>query len=130
MAAPSHFRSVPALSLVIVASYCSGSAQSAWLTIKNDTNQAIVVQENVVVNGQTKRGKPINLLPGEKLREYIPAPTMKNIEVFDVQNPKQAVWSGNLNCNEEKQTFSVSSKNGKIAVGEVDCPQKDYPQKK
>jgi hypothetical protein len=114
---------IPLVALVAVA--CStGFAKAEWITIKNDTNKTIVVQEIVDVNGQVKRGKPTNLLPGETLREFLPGPTVKKIEVFEAQNPKQAAWSGSLNCKEDTQTFSVSNADGKVAVGQVTCPKK------
>src|SRR5580698_1030924 len=102
----------------------TGSVQAGWIAIKNDTNKTLVVQEHVVVNGQVKRGKPINLLPGETLREYLPGPTVKRIELFETQNPKEAVWSGSLNCNEDTQSFSVTTTNDKIMVVPVACPAK------
>jgi hypothetical protein len=100
----------------------AGVAEAAWVTIKNDTGKTIVVQETIVVNGKVKRGKPTNLLPGETIREFIPGPTTKTIDVFDAQNPRQPAWSGNLNCKDEAQTFSVSAANGKVTVSQVANP--------
>jgi hypothetical protein len=82
------------------------------------------VQETVVVNGQTKRGKATTLLAGETLREFTTCPTVKRVEVFDAANPNQAVWSGNLNCKDENQTFSVTVAGGKYTVGPVTPPKK------
>ena len=93
-----------------------GAALANWMTIKNDTGKALVVQEIVVVGGQVKRGKATNLLPGETLREYLPAPTVKRVEVFDSRNPNHPVWSGKLNCKDEIQAFSVTSSGGKVTV--------------
>jgi hypothetical protein len=95
----------------------AGVAEAAWVTIKNDTGKTIVVQETIVVNGQVKRGKPTSLLPGETIREFLPSPTVKTIEVLDPQN--QSLWSGSLNCKEDTQTFSVSGGGGKIMVTPV-----------
>jgi hypothetical protein len=78
----------------------------------------------VTVNGQVKRGKPVNLLPGETLREYLPAPTEKKIEVFENQDPNKAVWSGSLNCKDETQTYSVTRAEGKVTVEQKKCPAK------
>jgi hypothetical protein len=103
---------------------CSGSVQAGWVSIKNDTNKTLVVQENVVVNGQTKRGKPINLLPGETLREYLPGPTIKKIELFETHNHNEPVWSGSMNCKDDTQTFSITSANDKVVVEQVICPSK------
>jgi hypothetical protein len=112
------------LTTAVLIACSSGFAQAGWVTIKNDTNKTIVVQETVEVNGQVKRGKPINLLPGERLREYLPGPTVKKVEVFEAQNPNKSVWSGSLNCKEDTQTFSVSTTDGKVMVGQVSCPPK------
>ena len=97
-----------------------GIADAAWVTIKNDTGKTITVQETTIVNGQAKRGKPTNLLPGDTIREFIPGPTTKKIEVFDAKS--QSLWSGNLNCKDETQTFSVSVAGGKVTVGPVANP--------
>ena len=113
--------------LAVVALIFSTQAASAnWVTIKNDTGKPIMVQETIIVNGQVKRGKPIPLLAGETNREFIPGPTVKRIEVFDPQNPNQALWSGNLNCPVENQTFSAALVGGKVTVTQVPLP----PQKK
>ncbi len=103
---------------------CTGAASANWFTLKNDTGKPIVVQENVIVNGQARRGKPTTLLAGETLREFIPGPTVKGVEICDPQNPNQAAWSGNLNCKDENQTFSVTVVGGKVAVGPCATPQK------
>ncbi|MBA4066576.1 MAG: hypothetical protein C0501_23300 [Isosphaera sp.] len=101
-----------------------GAASANWVTIKNDTGKTIVVQETVVVNGQVKRGKTTNLLAGETVREFLPGPTVKRIEVYDAGNPNQAAWSGTLNCKDENQTFSVGAAGGKVTVGQVPNPKK------
>ncbi len=98
---------------------CSGDAVANWFTIKNDTGKPIVVQETLIVNGQVRRGKPTTLLAGETLREFLPGPTVKRVEVYDPQTPNQATWSGNLNCKDENQTFSVSVAGGKVVVGQA-----------
>jgi hypothetical protein len=106
---------------------CKPDGNCNWLTIKNDTTKAIIVQEVVVVNGQTKRGKPTNLLAGDTVREKLPMPTVKQIEVFDAQNPKQPIWTGKLDCKDDAQTFSVTITNGKVDVTKV--PNSPAPKK-
>jgi hypothetical protein len=110
------------LAALMVLLGCAGFADAAWVTIRNDTKQAIVVQETIVVNGKPKRCRPINLLPGETLRESIPGPVTKQYEVFDAQNPNKSLWSGSLNCKDETQTFSVSGTAGKLIVTPVANP--------
>lgn len=101
-----------------------GVASANWLTIKNESGLAIVVQETIIIRGEVKRGKATNLLPGETFREYLPAPTVKRIEVFDSRNRDQAVWSGKLNCEEATQAFAVKSTGGKVAVTPVSPPKR------
>ena len=91
------------LAIALAVACSSGFVEAGWVIIKNDTNNTIVVQEIVDANGQVKRGKPTNLLPGETLREFLPNPTEKKLEVFESQNPNKAVWSGNLSCKEDTQ---------------------------
>ncbi len=113
---------VAALAVVLVS---AGAAEAHWVTIKNDTGKTITVQETVVVNGQTKRGKPTNLLPGETLREFLPGPTVKRLEVLDAQNSNLSLWCGNLNCKDDNQTFSVTVSGGKVNIGQVaNAPKK------
>lgn len=100
----------------------AGTAAAGWVTIKNDTSKPLVVQEVVVINGQVRRGKPTNLLPGETIREFLPGPTVKRIEVLDAQN--QGLWAGTLNCTADVQTFSVGIVGGKVIVGQVPTPPK------
>ena len=95
-----------------------------WLLVKNDTGKTITVQEIVMVNGQAKRGKTTNLLPGETYREFLAIPGMKKVDVFDAKAPNQAVWSGSLNCKDETQTFSVTQAAGKFGVAQVANPAK------
>ena len=112
------FRFFSLATLVVVVASASNSSAS-WLTIRNDSGKPIVVQEMIVVKGQVKRGKPIQLLPGESLREFAPASSVKKLEVYDTQSPDQAAWAGSLTSKDDPQTFSISSTGGKIAVNPV-----------
>ena len=109
----SSFRTLVA---VLAVTFLTGAASANWITIKNDTGKTITVQETVVVNGEVKRGKATNLLPGETHREFLPGPTVKRVEVFDAKNPNQAVWCGSLNCKDDNQTYSVTASGGKFTV--------------
>ncbi|MBN9117803.1 MAG: hypothetical protein J0I06_01315 [Planctomycetes bacterium] len=111
-----------ALVLAVVAALAFvGSAEAGWVTIKNDTAKAIVVQEVVVVNGKAVRGKPVKLNAGESFREFQNTPGVKNYEIYDAAAPNAPpVWSNQLNCKADKQTFSVAvQKNGRVGVTQV-----------
>ena len=98
-----------------------GVADAGWVTIKNDTNKALVVQEVTIVNGKQVRGKPVKLGTGESFREFQNTPGVKNYEIYDAANPNAApVWSNQLNCKADKQSFSVTvQKNGRVGVDQV-----------
>jgi hypothetical protein len=43
---------------------------AVWVSIKNDTDKTVVVQEVTTVNGKDVRGKEYRLAPGEVLKEF------------------------------------------------------------
>jgi hypothetical protein len=94
-------------------------ASANWITIKNDTGKPIIVQETVVVNGQPRRGKATNLLPGETHREFVPGPTVKRVEVYDANNTSRPAWCGSLDCKDECEAFRVAVSGGKLTVAQV-----------
>jgi hypothetical protein len=104
--------------------FSTDTAFANWLTIKNDTGKPVVVQEVVTVNGQPRRGKPVPLLAGETIREFLPGPTVKRIEIYDPSNPKVPLASGNLNCPAENQTFSIGVVGGRVTVTPAPQPPK------
>lgn len=106
---------VPIAACVVVLAF-NELTHAAWLVIKNDSKQTIIVQETVMVNGKVKRCKPMNLLPGETVREYIVGPAVKTIDLFDPQKPRQVLWSGRLNCPDETQTFSITGAGDRVKV--------------
>src|SRR3954447_9106111 len=103
-----------AFALAVVAALAfAGAADAGWVTFKNDSNKAIVVQEVVIVNGKQVRGKPTKLLAGESFREFQNTPGVKSYEILDAGNPPAAIWSGTLGCKNDSQSFSVTTVNGK-----------------
>lgn len=96
---------------------CVSAADAGWVTIKNDTNKAIVVQQVVTLpNGKQARGKPAKLNVGESLREFHNQPGTPTYEVIDTGTPPAKLWSGPLNCKSDTQTFSVQTVAGKTGV--------------
>ena len=99
-----------ALAAALLATAGSAPAgDGGWLTFKNTTRQTIVLQETVVTNGVTKRGRPIRLLPGETLKQFQATPAMRKFEVFDGCNPGKPLFSGSLNCLAASPSFSITS---------------------
>jgi len=114
----------------LAVSCCNAQTPTAsWITIKNNTRQIVIVQETKTVNGQIRRCKPVTLLPGETLREFLAGPGMKKLDVFDGNNPKRTLWSGSLSCQEESQTFSIVDSSGAIVVRPVgSAPPRTKPK--
>jgi hypothetical protein len=100
------------------------AAEAGWVTFKNDTGKAVVVQEVAVVNGRQMRGKPTKLLAGESFREFQNTPGIKSYEILDPGPPPALLGSGNLSCKADTQAFSISVVNGKIAVSQIADPKK------
>jgi hypothetical protein len=99
------------------------AADAGWVTFKNDTKNAVVVQQVVVLpNGKVARGAPRKLGSGESFREFQNQPGVNTYEVLDTGNPPTKLWSGSLNCKGDSQTFSVLTVGGKTGV--VQVPEK------
>lgn len=99
-----------ALAALLLAAVGSARAgDGGWITFKNTTPQVIVLQETVVSNGVTKRGRPIRLLPGETLRQFQATPAMRKFEVFDGRSTDKLLFSGNLNCLAGQPCFSITT---------------------
>jgi hypothetical protein len=112
-------RVLPPLAAVVAVVGLSGSAEAGWVTIKNNTDRVIVVQELVVTNGVVKRGKPIRLLPGETVKEYQTNPCVKKVEVFDANDPARPLYTGNLNCKDENPAFSITLDGRSVSITPV-----------
>lgn len=106
MPATMRSRLVPLAAALLTVVGSVAAADPGWVTIRNDTQRVIVVQNSVTVDGRTKRCKPVRLLPGESLREFHAAPTL-TLEVFDGKNPMKSLFAGDLSLVPDKQTFAV-----------------------
>ena len=123
MFSSSHKRLAFALALGAAFAFV-GVAEAGWVTVKNDSNKALVVQEVVIVNGKPVRGKPIKLLAGESFREFQNTPGTRTFEVYDAATARTTLWSGSLNCKADTQTFSILTLNGRYGVFQVPEPKK------
>lgn len=113
--------------VMFITAATANTLDAGWVTIKNDTNKAVVVQEVTLVNGRPVRGKPTKLLGGESFREFQNIAGEKNYEVYELTNPNVPVWSGKLNCKADSQSFSVTTAQGKISVVPVSPPEPKKP---
>lgn len=110
---------------ILITNVFANAAEAGWVTIKNGTNKAIVIQEvTLSPNGKVVRGKPTKLLAGESFREFQNTPGVKTYEVFDATNPNTSVWSGGLSCKCDTQSYFVTAIQGKVGVAQVPEPKK------
>jgi hypothetical protein len=107
-----------------LASLGASQACAGWITIRNDTKQTVVVQEVTTVNGKTRAGKSIKLLPGESVREYRSNPGSKSIVVYDPDQPKSPLLRSKIKWDKDDATFSLSPEEKAIALAAVDPPKK------
>lgn len=102
----------------------ASQARAGWITIRNDTKQTLVVQEVTTVNGKTKPGKAIKLLPGESVRENKSKAGSKSIVVYDPAQPDTPLLRGKIEWGKDDTTFSLSPEKKSIALAAVDPPKK------
>jgi hypothetical protein len=111
-----------AAALVVVLARVGG-AEAGWITVKNDSTKALIVQEVVTVNGKQIRGKPIKLLAGESFREFQNTPDVKSYEVLSTGTPAVTLWSGKLNCRADTQRFSITTVKGRFVLVQLPEPK-------
>ena len=92
-----------------------GTATAGWIAISNDTNQTVVVQESITVNGQVRRCKPIKLAPGEVLREFQPSGGTKKLAIHESGLFGKQLFTGDLTWKEDT-AFSIHKETDKVKV--------------
>jgi hypothetical protein len=107
MGAAIRTRFLPSVVALCTVAGFARPADAGWITVKNDTNTVIVIQETVTTHGQSRTGKPIRLLPGESIREY-QATGSRTIEVFDGRDPKTSLVTSSVTVKAENQTVTVA----------------------
>ncbi len=102
----------------------SGTACAAWITIRNETTQELVIQEYVIVNGKAKPGKSIKLLPGESIRENRVKAGTKTVMIFDPANLKTPLAKGKVEWGTDDVTFAIQSEKNATMIAVVPPPKK------
>jgi hypothetical protein len=95
-----------------------GVARAGWITLSNDTNQSVVVQESVTVNGQVRKCKPIKLAPGETLREFQPAGGTKKLAILESGLFGKQLFTGDVTWKDDT-TFSIHRDGDKFRVDDA-----------
>jgi hypothetical protein len=78
---------------------------AGWVTIRNETDQPVVVQESCVVNNQVRRGKPVRLMPGEVLREYQSCPGTRAVQFLESGGANKKLFEGELKWDKDDNSF-------------------------
>ena len=96
----------------------TGAARAGWITLSNDTNQTVVVQESVTVNGQVRKCKPIKLAPGEVLREFQSAGGTKKLTILEPGLFGKQLFTGDVTWKDDT-TFSIHREADKYKVADA-----------
>lgn len=107
------------VSVAIAVALTGNPAAAAWLTIRNDTKQELVIQNVVLVNGQPKPGRAVKLLPGESIRENQLSPGSRGIRVFNPANLVTPLLVGTLKWDREDVTISLTPDQKSVALAVV-----------
>jgi hypothetical protein len=97
-------------------------AEAGWVTIRNDTDQPVVVQESCVVNNQVRRGKPVRLMPGEVHREYQSCPGTRAVQFLDGVGGKKKMFEGELKWDKDDHSFEIRDDAGKVKLAPANPP--------
>jgi hypothetical protein len=93
-------------------------ASAGWISITNDTPNTVVVQESIVVNGQTRKCKPIKLAPGEILREFQQGGGTKKLSINETGLLGKQLYTGDLTWKEDT-AFSIHKDGEKTNISDV-----------
>lgn len=104
------------LTALAVLPLAAGSASAGWITITNDTNMVIVIQDS----GDGKRpgkGKLIRLMPGETHREFQLGAGDKKVQIFEVNAPKKPLFEGPMKWKADDLSLSVQPDGKTVKLG-------------
>jgi hypothetical protein len=93
----------------------TGPASAGWITISNDTNQTLILQESVTVNGQVRKCKPLKLAPGETVREFRQTGGTKSLTVSETGLLGRQLYAGDLTWKDDT-AFSIHKDADKLKV--------------
>jgi hypothetical protein len=92
------------------------SASAVWVTIKNETDKVVIVQEARSVNGKLVKGKEYCLAPGELLKEFQTAAGEKIVLVSE-KDSQVAPAKVKLHWGKEDAAFAVTKDGTDVKLG-------------
>lgn len=102
-------------------SLAAKSASAGWITITNDTNLVIVIQDS----GDGKKvgkGKLIRLLPGETHREFQLGAGDKKVQIFEMNAPRKPLFEGPMKWKADDLLLSVQPDGKAVKLGAPALP--------
>ena len=111
--------------IAIAAMFLAAPLQAAWLTFRNDTKEAVLVQELVTVKGKAIASKPVKLQPGETFREFQPAALTKTIQILEPGKAANKLLNqSDVAIKDKDLTMSIASAGGQVKLTAVDPAKK------
>ena len=92
------------------------SASAGWISITNDTPEALVVQESVNPFLLLRRPQKWRLLPGEAMREQRKCGTEMKVQIFDARCPTKPILKGTLTWKAEDVALKFVPADAEVAV--------------
>lgn len=97
---------IAVVSALVAVPLTSSAAAAGWITITNDTNMVVVIQDC----GDGKKGgraKVVRLLPGETYREFQAAAGDKRMQIFEFRGPAKPLFDGPVKWKADDLSLSV-----------------------
>ena len=93
------------------------TAHAGWITVLNDTNQVIVIQETSGPLNRPVRGKCVKLQPGETYREYSLLGGTRNVVIYDAAAPNTPLTADKMVWDKADAAFAVKTDGKKVSLG-------------
>lgn len=97
-----------------------GTAQPAhagWITVTNDTKQAVLIQETSGPFNRPVRGKCIKLQPGETHREFSLLGGTRNVVIYDADALTTPLATDTMAWDKNDTAFTVKMDGKKVSLG-------------
>ena len=92
---------------ILVCVVISASAQAGWITLTNDTDHVVVIQETTGPLNKPVRGKSIKLQPGETYKEFQLLAGRRSVIVTTPMNKKVVSAVATLNWGSADSPFQL-----------------------
>ncbi|MFL5339525.1 MAG: hypothetical protein ACJ8F7_05090 [Gemmataceae bacterium] len=91
-----NLRSASLLAALLVGACAAEANAAGFVGYRNDTNQVVVVQSSITVNGVVRRGKAQMLSPGEIAVDNLVVVGPRRITVYDPKKPTSPLFQDDV----------------------------------